>query len=83
MNCIAGMMNFGVACGAQRDQVLFCVVPRMAAEFAVVHLKIRHRAARLTPPAIAPQNLLAQTFVRQKVQPQRSSFGANHFQDAF
>jgi hypothetical protein len=37
----------------------------MAAEFPVVHLKIRHRATGLTPPAVATQNLLAQTFVRQ------------------
>jgi len=37
----------------------------MAAEFPVVHLKIRHRAAGLTPPAVAAQYLLAQTFIRQ------------------
>jgi len=36
----------------------------MAAEFLVVHLKIRHCAAGLTSPAIAPQDLLAHTFVR-------------------
>ena len=37
----------------------------MAAELPVVHLKIRHRATRLTPPTIATQDLLAQTFVRR------------------
>jgi hypothetical protein len=31
----------------------------MAAELSVVHLKIRHRAAGLTPPAVAMQDLLA------------------------
>ncbi len=41
----------------------------MTAEFPVVHLKIRHRATRLTPPAVATQDLLAQTFVRQGIQP--------------
>ena len=37
-------MHSGVACCAQRDQVLLCVGSRMAAELPVVHLKIRHRA---------------------------------------
>jgi len=32
----------------------------MAAEFSVVHLKIRHRATGLTPPAVATQDLPAQ-----------------------
>ena len=36
----------------------------------VVHLQVRHRAARLTPPAIATQDLLPQTLVRRRVQPQ-------------
>jgi len=30
----------------------------MAAEVPVVNFQIRHRAARLTPPAIATQDLL-------------------------
>jgi hypothetical protein len=34
----------------------------MTAELPVVHLKIRHCAARLTSPAVATQDLLAQTF---------------------
>jgi hypothetical protein len=32
----------------------------MAAELPVVHLEIRHRGARFTPPAVATQDLLAQ-----------------------
>ena len=56
-------MDSTVACRAQRDQVFFGVVAGVAAEFSVVHLKIRHRAAQLTPPAVATQDLLAQTFV--------------------
>jgi hypothetical protein len=31
----------------------------LAAKFLVVDFKIRHGAAQLTPPAVAPQNLLA------------------------
>ncbi len=78
MNCIAAVMNSGVACRAQRDQVFLCVVPRMAAEFPVVRLKIRHRASGLTPPAVPMQNLLAQTFVRQGIQPRECGFLADH-----
>jgi hypothetical protein len=55
----------------------------MAAERPVVHLKIRHRATGLTPPAVATQDLLAQIFVRRGIQPQESGFWANHSQDAF
>lgn len=55
----------------------------MTAELPVVHLKIRHRATRLTPPAVATQDLLAQTFVRQGIQPRESGFAANRSQDAF
>jgi hypothetical protein len=39
----------------------------MAAEFLVVHLKVRHRATGLTSPSVATQDLLAQTFVRQAI----------------
>ena len=55
----------------------------MAAELPVMHLKVRHRAARLTPPAVATQDLLAQTFVRQAIQPQTSGFWPNHSHDGF
>jgi hypothetical protein len=46
-------------------------------------LEVRHRAARLTPPAVATQYLLTQTFVRQGIQPQGSGFRANRSQDTF
>jgi hypothetical protein len=55
----------------------------MAAELPVVHLDIRHRAAGLTPPTIATQDLLAQTFGRQGIQPQAGNVWSNHSQDAF
>src|ERR1019366_3145166 len=76
---VLAAMHSGVACRAQRDQVLLRVGSRMAAELPVVHLKIRHRAARLTPPAVATQDLLAQTFVRQGIEPQAGGFAAKHF----
>jgi len=52
-------MQFGVACCAERDQVLLGVFPRVAAELPVVHREVRRRAARLTPLAVATQDLLA------------------------
>jgi len=50
----------------------------MTAELLVVYFKIRHRAAELTPPTVATQDLLAQTFVRQWIEPHWSGFWANH-----
>jgi hypothetical protein len=44
-----------VAYRTQRDQVLLRIVAGMAAEFPVVHLKIQHRTASLTPPAVAKE----------------------------
>ena len=57
---------------AKRDQIFLCVVSRMAAEFLVVYVEIRHRPAGLTPPAVAMQDLPAQIFVRQRIEPQPS-----------
>jgi hypothetical protein len=71
-------MHSGVACSAQRDQILLCIGSQMAAELSVVHLKIRHPTAGLTPPAVATQDLLAQTFVRHGIQPKAGGFGVNH-----
>src|ERR1017187_2510002 len=51
----------------------------MDAELPVVHLKIRHRATGLTPPAITTQDLLTQTFVRQGVQPRGSGLLGESF----
>ena len=58
-------MHSGVPCRAKRNQVLLGVFPRMAAEFPVVHLKIRHRATGLTPPAVATQESTGAAKVRQ------------------
>ena len=66
-------MHSGVARCAHRDQVIFRMVAGVAAELSVVHVKVRHRAARLTPPAVATQDLLAQPLIRQRVQSQGPS----------
>src|ERR1019366_5767153 len=80
---VLATMRSGVACRAERDQVFLGVGSRMAAELPVVYLKLRHRATGLTPPSVATQDMLAQTFVRQGLQSQASGFWANHSQDAF
>jgi hypothetical protein len=46
-----------VACGAESNQILFRIIARLATEFFVVNLEVRHRAAQLAPPAVAPQDL--------------------------
>ena len=76
-------MHSGVACRAQRDQVVFRIIAGVTPKRFVMDLQVRHRATQLTPPSIATQYLLAQTFVRQGVQPRGSGFGTNHSQDAF
>jgi hypothetical protein len=43
----------------ERNQILFGVLAGVTAEFFVVNLQIRHRAAGLTAPAIATQDLLS------------------------
>jgi hypothetical protein len=75
-------MHSGMACRAERYQVLLRIVAGVAAKLFVVDLQVRHRAARLTPPAVATQDLLAPTFVRQGIKTQAAGFGANHSQDA-
>jgi len=55
-SCLA--VNRCMAPGAERDEVLFRVVARVATKLFVMDFQVRHRAARLTPPAIATQHLL-------------------------
>src|ERR1700719_4049977 len=81
--CGFAMMRYGVASRAQRDQVLLRIASRMAAEFPVVHLKIRHRATELTPLAVATQDLLVQSFIRQEVQPLGNGLGRNILRTPF
>jgi hypothetical protein len=46
-----------MAVSAQRDQILFLVGTRLAAEFEMVHLQLMHAPAGLTPPAVSLQDL--------------------------
>jgi hypothetical protein len=55
----------------------------MAAKLFVVNFQVRHRAARLAPPAIATQDLLPQSFVGLRIDPQAWEVLANRTHDAF
>ena len=55
-------MHSGVASGTKRNQVVLRVVAGVAAKFLVVNLKVGHCAARLAPPAIAIEHLIANPF---------------------
>ncbi len=59
---------------AERDEVLIRVVTGVTAKPLVVDFQIRHRVARLTPPAIAAQDLLAKSLIGQRVSRKRGSF---------
>jgi hypothetical protein len=53
----ASSMNQGVAPSTQCNEIFFGVASTMASEFNVVNLQMLHAAARLTSPAVSPQNL--------------------------
>ena len=65
----SAVMRTGMACGAECDQVLLGIVAGMTPKSFVMSLQVRHRAARLTPPAIATQHLLSQAFIRNRIHP--------------
>lgn len=56
-------MYVGMTFRTERDQVLLRVIAGVAAKLFVMNFQIRHRAERLTPPAIPLQNLLSQPLV--------------------
>jgi hypothetical protein len=56
-------MHFGMAFGADRDQVLFCVMARTPAGLLVMNLYVLHSAADLTAPAVTLENLAPQLAV--------------------
>jgi len=76
-------MCSSVARSAHGYKVLLGITARVTTKLFVVNFQVRHRAAGLTPPAVATQHLLAQTFVRDRIQPKAGGFGVNHSQDAF
>jgi hypothetical protein len=67
-------MYSGMAVRAQGDQVRFGILAGMTSKMFVVNFQVRHRAAKLTSPAIATQNLLPQYFVRPRIQPHSRHF---------
>src|ERR1017187_8356122 len=77
------IVGFVVACGAERDEVFFGIVARLATKLFVMDFQVRHRAARLTSPAIATEHLLPQTLVRHRIQPQAYGLRANRTHEAF
>jgi|HubBroStandDraft_6_1064221.scaffolds.fasta_scaffold05418_8 hypothetical protein len=66
---------------AQSDQVLLRIIAGVAAKIFMVDLKIGHRAARLAPPAVTTQNLMAQLFVGVGLEPQGCDFWLDPIHD--
>ena len=64
-------MHSAVAGTAKCNQVLLDILPGEAAKFFVVNFQVRHRAAQLTAPAIAPQYLFAEILITFLVKPDR------------
>ncbi len=63
-------VNAGMARGAECDKVFLGVLAGVTAKVLVMDLKIRHCAARLTPPAITTQHALPQPLILHYIQPQ-------------
>ena len=72
-----------VAFGAQRDQVLFLVATRLAAEFEVMHLQVLHTTANLAPPAVALQYLAMEVSVARRIESESRVLGWDLFHGAF
>ena len=68
---------------AESNQVLFRIIPTLAAKILVVNLKVRPSPARLAPPTIAAQNLLPKSIVQLEIEPQAGLFGQNPIHEAF
>ena len=61
-------MAFPVTVGAQRDQILGAVMPKLASPPDVMNLQIFGCAAILATPIVPGKNLLANGFVRLSIQ---------------
>ena len=68
-------MDARVAFFAERDQVLFDIASRMAAEFEVMHLQILHAPADLAAPTVALQYLLMQVMIARRIESQSRVLG--------
>jgi len=75
-------MHFRVTFGTERDQILVGIVSSVASILFVVDLKLHLRPANLASPAVPPQDLLTQLFVRFRIQPQARTFWLDRAQEA-
>ncbi len=55
----------------------------VAAKLFMMDFQIRHRATRLTSPSVATQDLLTESFVGNRIQPQARGFWANRTHNVF
>ena len=68
-------MHSCVTICAQRDQVLFLVATRLAAELEVVYLQVLHATAILAAPTVALQHLAMQFAIARGVESQSRVLG--------
>ena len=76
------LMNATMALVAKRDQVLLGIFAGVTTESFVVDLQIRHRAARLTSPAVTSQYVSAKIFIQLVIKPKNHTFCGSQFHDA-
>ena len=76
-------MHARVAFGAHRDQVLFLVAARVAAELEVVYLQVLHAPAELAAPAVTLQHLAMQFEVAVRIESKSRAFTADLLHEAF
>jgi hypothetical protein len=62
-------MCISVAGNAKGNKVLLRIIAGVAAKLPVVNFQVRHRAARLTTPAVAAQHLSTPSFIRNLIEP--------------
>jgi hypothetical protein len=60
-------MDRSMACSAERDQVFFRVRATVTSKYLVVDLQIKHCAAFLTAPAVAPKYLLPTSLIGPEI----------------
>jgi len=63
-----------MAIRAESDQILIAVVTHVTSKLDVVNLKLCSSPTELTAPVIAPQNLLAKSFVQLRLEASSQSF---------
>ena len=76
-------MHLYVAIRAERDQVLFFVATRLAAELEVVHLQMPHTTADLASPAVALHHLPMQFAVAGRIESESRALPADLLHEAF